>query len=62
VTFDKGDGGWGVKSSALTVRGTVPGATTESFAEAAEATRVGCPISKALAGNVELTVEATLEG
>lgn len=62
VTFDKGDGGWGVKSSALAVRGKAPGATAESFAEAAEATRVGCPISKALAGNVELTVEASLEG
>jgi osmotically inducible protein OsmC len=61
VTFDKRDGGWRVTASALTVRGTVPGATAEAFAAAAEATRDGCPISKALAGNVELSVEATLE-
>ena len=61
VTFDKRDDGWRVTSSALTVRGTVPGATAESFAAAAEATKTGCPISKALAGNVELSVEATLE-
>lgn len=61
VTFDKRDDGWRVVSSALTVRGTVPGATAESFAAAADGARTGCPISKALAGNVELTVEASLE-
>jgi len=61
VTFDKLDAGWRVVSSALTVRGWVPGATVEDFVAAAEATRDGCPISVALAGNVELSVEATLE-
>lgn len=61
VTFDKGDDGWRVTTSALTVRGHVPGASPESFAEAAEATKTGCPISKALIGNVELTVDAALE-
>jgi osmotically inducible protein OsmC len=61
VTFDKRDDGWRVVSSALTVRGIVPGATQDGFAAAADAARTGCPISKALAGNVELTVEATLE-
>jgi organic hydroperoxide reductase OsmC/OhrA len=39
----------------------VPGATKEDFVAAAEATRDGCPISVALAGNVALSVEATLE-
>ncbi|HXG40141.1 MAG TPA: OsmC family peroxiredoxin [Candidatus Limnocylindrales bacterium] len=62
VTFAKLDGGWGVTRSALTVRGRVPGATPESFREAAEAAKDGCPISRALKGNVELSVEATLEG
>ena len=61
VTFDKGDDGWRVTTSALTVRGLVPGATAQSFGEAAEAAKVGCPISQALKGNVALTVEATLE-
>jgi len=61
VTFDKRDDGWRVTSSALTVRGTVPGATAESFAAEAEAAKTGCPISKALAGNVELSVTATLD-
>lgn len=62
VTFDKVDAGWKVASSALTVRGWVPGATAEDFRAAAEATRDGCPISVAIKGNVELSVEATLEG
>ncbi|MDP9270789.1 MAG: OsmC family peroxiredoxin [Chloroflexota bacterium] len=61
VTFDKRDAGWTVVSSRLTVLGHVPGATHASFTEAAETTRVGCPISRALAGNVELSVQATLE-
>ena len=33
----------------------------EAFDAAAEATKDGCPISRALAGNVALSVEATLE-
>lgn len=62
VTFDKLEAGWRVVSSALTVRGTVPGISAADFATAAEETKVGCPISQALAGNVALSVEATLEG
>jgi osmotically inducible protein OsmC len=62
VTFDKADAGWGVKSSHITVRGTVPGTNPEDFRQAAEAAKDGCPISKALAGNVALSVEATLDG
>jgi osmotically inducible protein OsmC len=61
VTFDKGESGWRVVSSALTVHGKVPGISVEDFDAAAEQTRTGCPISKALIGNVELTVEATLD-
>jgi osmotically inducible protein OsmC len=62
VTFDKVDAGWKVVSSALTVRGWVPGSTTSDFVAAAEDARDGCPISQALKGNVELSVVATLEG
>ena len=61
VTFDKVDDGWRVVSSALTVRGVVPGMSAEDFTTAAEAAKDGCPISQALQGNVELSVEATLE-
>ena len=60
VTFDKVGDGWKVVSSALKVRGAVPGATAASFAEAAEGANDGCPISGALKGNVELSVEAEL--
>lgn len=61
VTFDKLDGGWSVVSSELTVIGRAPGSTHEAFTAAAEAAKDGCPISRALAGNVSLSVEATLE-
>jgi len=60
VTFDNVDGGWKVASSALEVVGTVPGIDAAAFQEAAEGAKDGCPISAALKGNVELSVEATL--
>jgi osmotically inducible protein OsmC len=61
VTFDKVDGGWKVASSALKVVGQVPGLDAAGFHAAAEAAKDGCPISSALKGNVELSVEAILE-
>ena len=48
-------------SSALTVRGRVPGISAAVFNAAAEEARIGCPISQALIGNVAHAVEATLE-
>jgi osmotically inducible protein OsmC len=62
VTFDKVEAGWRVVSSALTVRGRVPGMSAADFEAAAEASKDGCPISIALKGNVALSVKATLEG
>src|SRR6267378_1303227 len=47
VTFDKGDAGWRVTASKLSVRGRVPGMTAEAFRAAAEAAKDGCPISQA---------------
>jgi lipoyl-dependent peroxiredoxin len=61
VTFDKVEAGWRVTSSDLTVRGVVPGISQEDFAKAAEAAKVGCPISQTLQGNVDISVEASLE-
>jgi osmotically inducible protein OsmC len=61
VTFDKLEAGWTVTASALTVLGHVHGISAEEFDRIAEGTRDGCPISRALAGNVALSVEATLE-
>ncbi len=61
VTFDKVEAGWKVISSALTVRGKVAGIDAAAFQKAAEAARDGCPISQALKGNVQLSVQATLD-
>jgi osmotically inducible protein OsmC len=60
VTFAQVEGGYKVQSSALDVRAKVPGLSAAAFAEAAEAARVGCPVSAALQGNVEITVTARL--
>jgi len=61
VTADKLDAGWTVISSHLSVRGRVPGADAAAFESAAETAKDGCPISRALKGNVELSVDATLD-
>ena len=61
VTFEKLEGGWTVTASALTVLGRVPGISHEELSRIAEGTRDGCPISRALKGNVALSVQATLE-
>lgn len=61
VTFDKVGDGWGVTRSELDVVGVVPGIDAAAFEAAAQTAKDGCPISKALSGNVELSVTATLE-
>jgi lipoyl-dependent peroxiredoxin len=40
----------------------VPGIEDSAFQEAANAAKDGCPVSGALKGNVEITLDATLEG
>jgi osmotically inducible protein OsmC len=61
VTFDKVGDAWTVTRSELDVVGTVPGLDEAAFEAAAEEAKTNCPISRALAGNVELGVSATLE-
>ena len=61
VTFDKVGDAWTVTRSQVDVVGTVPGMSSADFDAAAEQAKVNCPISRALAGNVELLVSATLE-
>jgi osmotically inducible protein OsmC len=58
VEFEPGEG---VRSSRIVVSGRVPGIDQERFAEAASAAGEGCPISGALKGNVDISVDATLE-
>jgi len=57
VTFVPGTG---ITRSALTVEATVPGVDEAAFQEAAEAAKANCPVSKALAGVPEITLDARL--
>jgi osmotically inducible protein OsmC len=61
-TFDQVEGGFAVTRMDISVKGRVPGLDEDGFREAAEGAKEGCPVSKALAGNVELSLSATLEG
>ena len=54
-------GGLRLTGIVLTVRGRVEGLDAAGFEEAANAAKVGCPVSKALTG-VEITLDAALEG
>ena len=60
VTAERIDGKLTVVSSRLTVRGQVPGLDEARFRALAEQAKDGCPISRALKGNVELSVDASL--
>ncbi|HWO69345.1 MAG TPA: OsmC family peroxiredoxin [Actinomycetota bacterium] len=62
ASFEKTDGGWRVTTMRLEVTGRVPGADEAGFGRAAEAASVGCPISRALEGNVRIELSAKLEG
>jgi osmotically inducible protein OsmC len=57
VTFQPGEG---IVKSALTVEGAVPGIDAAGFEAAAQAAKENCPVSKALAGVPEITLEARL--
>jgi osmotically inducible protein OsmC len=57
ATFVPGEG---ITTMELEVVGNVRGITEERFDELAEEAKVGCPVSQALAGNVEISLEASL--
>jgi osmotically inducible protein OsmC len=57
VTFVPGPG---ITTSALEVIGTVSGLDQDAFRQAAEDAKENCPVSKALSGNVDISVRATL--
>ncbi len=59
VQLDKTATGFAIVGIALETRGTVPGISEAEFQKAAEATKVNCIISKALA-SVPMTLKATL--
>lgn len=62
ATFEKTDAGWRVTTMHLEVAGKVPGADEAGFLRAAEAAKDGCPISRALEGNVRVELSAKLGG
>lgn len=60
VTIETVDGAPKVTRSQLDVRGKVPGIDEDTFLQAAETAKTNCPLSKAIQGNVDITVEAKL--
>jgi osmotically inducible protein OsmC len=60
-TVEKVDGGFKVTRMHLVTRATVPNASAEQFAAAANAAKEGCPISGVMKGNVMVTLDAQLE-
>ncbi|SDY25576.1 osmotically inducible protein OsmC [Modestobacter sp. DSM 44400] len=56
---DKANGGFMLTGIKITVRGEVDGVDADGFAKAADAAKVGCPVSKALTG-VDITLDAAL--
>jgi osmotically inducible protein OsmC len=57
VAFQPGEG---IVQAKLTVRGTVPGLDAAGFSAAAEDAKQNCPVSKALTGIPDVSLEATL--
>ena len=57
---DNPAGGKMVTHSKLTVKGKVPGMDEAAFKDAATKAEAQCPVSNALRGNVDITVEASL--
>jgi osmotically inducible protein OsmC len=57
VTFQPGEG---ITKIVLTVEGRVPGMDADGFEEAAQGAKANCPVSKALAGVPEITLDASL--
>ena len=57
VSFQPGKG---ITKIALTVEGRVPGIDDGAFRHAAEQAKENCPVSKALAGVPEITLDARL--
>jgi osmotically inducible protein OsmC len=60
ATFDKTDAGFRMTKIQLQIEGEVDGIDEAAFREAAEGAKENCPVSKALEGNVEISVEAKL--
>jgi osmotically inducible protein OsmC len=60
TTFDQVGEGFAITKMELKIRGQVDGLDEEAFREAAEGAKENCPVSQALQGNVEITLDAAL--
>ena len=61
VTLGQKDGAPHITEIKLTVRGEVDGLDAAGFEKAAQAAKVGCPVSKALAGVDTIALDASLD-
>jgi len=60
TTFDKVGEGFAITKMELMIRGQVDGIDDDAFRQAAEGAKENCPVSQALSGNVEITLDASL--
>jgi osmotically inducible protein OsmC len=60
VTLRLVDGTPTITKIVLVTKGQVPGIDQDTFVKAAETAKANCPVSRALAGVPEITLEATL--
>ncbi|HEX7255712.1 MAG TPA: OsmC family peroxiredoxin [Gaiellaceae bacterium] len=60
TTFDKVGDGFRLTTMRLRIRGEVEGVDEEGFREAAEQAKENCPVSQALKGNVEVSLDVSL--
>lgn len=61
VKLDKDGDGFTITSIELVTEADVPGIDAAKFQAVAEATKKGCPVSKALAGVKSITLQASLK-
>lgn len=59
-TIDRIGDGFKITRMRIEARGVVPGIDAAKFREIAEAAKVGCPVSQAIKGNVQIELDATL--
>jgi osmotically inducible protein OsmC len=60
VHIEPVEGGFGITKIDLTTEATVPGIDNAKFQEVAEATKTGCPVSKALSAVPSINLSAKL--
>lgn len=60
VTIEQSGGGFAITKIDIDCEAQVPGIDNAAFQEAAESTKTGCPVSKALAAVENITLNARL--